>query len=135
MFKHLCFCLGMISLFLLAGCGGDSTTTSSSDTTQPTVSDAPPPPTTRPIPPDSILAKVKIGEEMNEVFATIGPPTSTETYQTGKAWIPFHFSGSDDLRQIAHYKGVGRIIFSNDSAYTSGYSVQSVEYDPDERGY
>jgi hypothetical protein len=122
------------SLYFLAGCGGGGDSQpSSSDTTQPAVADAPPP--SVPIPPDSVFAKVHVGEEQSEVFATIGAPTSIETYQTGKAWIPFHYSGSDDIRQRAHYKGIGTITFSNDSAYSGGYNVLSVDYDPNERGY
>jgi hypothetical protein len=138
MLKHVCLSLGMVSLILLAGCGGDSTTTSSSDTTQPAVADAPPPatqPTTLPIPPDSIFAKIHVGEEMNEVYATIGPPNSVDSYQTGKGYNPFNFSGSDSYRQRAHYKGVGTITFSNDSRFSSGANVESVDYDPTERGY
>jgi len=128
----------VLSFSMLSGCGGSSSQPTSSDTTQQTVSQAQPAaaaPTTRPIPPDSIFAKVKNGEEQGQVYATIGQPTSVETYQTGKAWIPFHFSGSDDVRQRAHYKGVGTITFANDSAYSGGYSVISVDYDPNEKGY
>jgi hypothetical protein len=76
-----------------------------------------------------------MGEESNEVFATIGQPTSTNHYQTGKAFIPFHYGGGDDMRMAAHYKGVGVITFGNDSAYTSGYSVVDISYDPNEPGY
>ena len=35
---------------------------------------------------------------------------------TGKAFIPFHYSGGDDMRMAAHYKGVGVITFGNDSS-------------------
>jgi hypothetical protein len=91
--------------------------------------------TARPIPPDSILAKIKVGMSQEEVFAKIGHPTSMDSYQTGKAFIPYHYSGSDDVRMGAHYKGVGLITFGNDSAYTSGYSVVDITYDPNEPGY
>jgi hypothetical protein len=76
-----------------------------------------------------------MGEEENEVFAAIGQPTSVGSYITGKAWIPYHFSGSDEVRRAAHYKGVGIIVFGNDSSYTSGYSVVDIQYDPNEPGY
>jgi hypothetical protein len=77
-----------------------------------------------------------MGEERDEVFRDIGQPTSMGApYQTGKAWIPFHYGGGDDMRMAAHYKGVGIITFGNDSAYTSGYSVVDVTYDPSDPGY
>ncbi|HEY1922915.1 MAG TPA: hypothetical protein VGG44_09225 [Tepidisphaeraceae bacterium] len=88
-----------------------------------------------PIPADSIFAKVHMGEERDEVFAAIGQPTSIGAYVTGKAFIPFHYSGSDDHRLVAHYKGVGVIYFGNDSAYTTGYSVVDMSYDPNDPGY
>jgi hypothetical protein len=87
-----------------------------------------------PIPPDSIFAKVKIGMDKNEVIATIGPPTTEGMYQTGKAWIPYHFGG-DNMRATAHYKGVGSITYSSNSAFTSGMSVMSIDYDPTDPGF
>jgi hypothetical protein len=71
---------------------------------------------------------------MSEVYATIGQPTSTHGYITGKSFIPFHY-GSDNSRQVAHYKGVGTITFSQNSAFSSGYSVISIDYDPNEPGF
>jgi hypothetical protein len=109
------------AIALLAGCHGSG---DSAATTQ-----------SVPIPPDSIFAKVTVGMSKDDVFAKIGQPTNIGAYQTGKAWIPFHFSGSDDVRLAAHYKGAGIIIFSNDSAYTSGYSVSEIDYNPNEPGY
>jgi hypothetical protein len=120
----------LATLVFFAGCGSSSSS-SSDNSTQ--VSAA----TTEPaIPPDSIFAKVKVGEERDQVFATIGQPNSLSgPYQTGKAFIPFHYGGGDDMRMAAHYKGVGVITFGNDSAYTSGYSVVDIHYDPNEPGY
>jgi hypothetical protein len=111
---------------LFAGCGSSGSSSTSTATTQPF---------STPIPPDSIFAKVHMGEERDEVFAAIGQPTSMSAYVTGKAFIPFHYSGSDDHRLVAHYKGVGVIYLGNDSAYTSGYSVVDMTYDPNEPGY
>jgi hypothetical protein len=120
----------LATLVFFAGCGSSSSS-SSSDTTQV----SPPTPDVA-IPPDSIFAKVKVGEERDQVFATIGQPNSTNSYITGKNFIPFHeFSGGDERRLAAHYKGVGVITFGNDSAYTSGYSVVDIHYDPNEPGY
>jgi len=119
----------VLALSLYTGCSHSSSDSTASDAPATTA------PAARPIPPDSIFAKVKVGDERDKVFATIGQPTSISTYQTGKAFIPFHYGGGDDVRMAAHYKGVGIITFANDSAYTSGYSVIDVTYNPDEPGY
>jgi hypothetical protein len=87
-----------------------------------------------PIPPDSPFAKVKNGMSMEQVDATIGPPTTRREYQTGKGWIPYHFGG-DNRRITGYYKGIGTITFSSDSQFSSGYSVMEVDYDPTEPGY
>jgi hypothetical protein len=121
----------MAMLTFFGGCG--SSNNSSSDNSSSTASAA----STEPaIPPDSIFAKVKVGEERDQVFATIGQPNNVNSYITGKNFIPFHeFSGGDERRLAAHYKGVGVITFGNDSSYTSGYSVVDIHYDPNEPGY
>ncbi|MGD0390335.1 MAG: hypothetical protein ABSC42_15430 [Tepidisphaeraceae bacterium] len=124
----------LTALWFIAGChSGGSDTTTQADNSSTAVA---PSAATRPIPPDCIFAKVKMGEERDAVFAAIGQPTSMSgPYQTGKAFIPFHYGGGDDLRMAAHYKGIGIITFGNDSAYTSGYSVVDITYDPSEPGY
>lgn len=120
-------------LCFLAGCHGGGA--SSSPDAQPSLAEAPAKQPSVSIPPDSIFAKVKVGMSQDEVFATIGQPTSLGHYQTGKAFIPFHFSGSDNMRSTAHYKSVGTITFSLDSAYTSRFSVISIDYNPSEPGF
>jgi len=122
-----------IALWFIAGChSSGSEATTQADNSAAVAPSA----TTRPIPPDCIFAKVKMGEEQDEVFRAIGQPTFlSPPYQTGKAFIPFHYGGGDVVRVAAHYKGVGIITFGNDSAYTSGYSVVDIEYDPNEPGY
>jgi hypothetical protein len=128
-------CLTLLMSLALLGyfIGCSSSSGSSSSTTQ--TSDATPPSaTTRPIPPDSIFAKVKMGEDKEAVYADIGQPTSTYgPYPTGKSFIPFH-SSSDTVRIGAHYKGVGIVTFGNDSSATSGFSVVDVSYDPNDPG-
>jgi hypothetical protein len=117
----------LATLSFFAGCHSSGDSSSSA---------AAPAATEPAIPPDSIFAKIKVGEEKDAVFATIGQPTSLGTpYQTGKAFIPFHYGGGDDMRMGAHYKGVGLITFGNDSAYTSSWSVVDIHYDPNEPGY
>ncbi|HEY8538678.1 MAG TPA: hypothetical protein VIL28_07405 [Steroidobacteraceae bacterium] len=78
---------------------------------------------------------VKEGMSKEEVEALIGVPTAVTSHITGKAWRPFNFKGSDTHRIIALYKGVGRIIYSNSSAYTSTYRVMEIIEDPSESGY
>jgi len=119
-----------LSVGVLAGCksGGSS---AAKEEPEPVAATKP----SIPIPADSPFAKIKISMDKDEVFAKIGPPTNMDHYQTGKAWIPFHFSGSDNYHMVARYKGQGTITFSNDSAYTSGMSVIEIEYDPSELGY
>jgi hypothetical protein len=121
--------LRIVTLVLLGcsilGCGSSS----SSSTQEPEV-----PVVSKPIPPDSPFTKIKAGMASDEVFAAIGRPTSEDTYQTGKAFIPFHYGG-DNVRMAAHYKGQGIITFSQDSSFTSSMSVMSIDYDPDEPGF
>lgn len=119
-----------LSVCVLAGCssGGSSSAAAEPEKQEPEKPKIP-------VPPDSPFAKVKIGMYKDEVVATIGQPTNWGSYITGKAWIPFHFSGSDTHRLVARYKGIGTLTFANDSAYTSGMSVISIDYDPTEPGY
>ncbi len=71
----------------------------------------------------------------NDVVAILGPPTTPPYgYQTGKAWIPFHFGG-DNWRERAHWKGQGSITFSSDSSFSTSTSVISIDYDPNDQGY
>lgn len=78
---------------------------------------------------------VKEGMSKEEVEALIGVPTAVNSHITGKAFRPFNFKGSDTHRVIALYKGVGRIIYSNSSAYTSTYRVLEIVEDSSESGY
>jgi hypothetical protein len=87
------------------------------------------------IPPESPFAKVKIGMGMDEVYATIGPPTSSPTtYITPKNHVPAYF-GPDTSRTTAHYKGVGSITFSTDNPFSSAASVRFIDYNPQDLGY
>lgn len=87
-----------------------------------------------PIPANSPLAKIKVGMASDEVFATIGQPTAQNQYQTGKAWIPFHFGG-DNFRTDARYKGLGVVVFSQNNAFTKSMTVIDIKYDPAEPGF
>lgn len=75
------------------------------------------------------------GMSMEEVYALCGVPTSSRSYQTGKAWKPFNFKGADTVRLVGLYKGQGRVIFSKSNAYTTVWRVLKVELNPNESGY
>jgi hypothetical protein len=81
------------------------------------------------------ITEVKVGMSLQEAYAISGPPQSSNSHITGKAFIPFNFKGADSQRMIGHYKGQGRVVFSNTSAYTSGQRVLEVQIDPNETGY
>ncbi|TPW17878.1 MAG: hypothetical protein FD130_488 [Halothiobacillaceae bacterium] len=78
---------------------------------------------------------VKAGMSMQEVYDLIGQPTATTSHQTGKAWIPFNFKGSDNVRTIALYKGQGRVVFSNESNFSGGWRVMEVQLNAKESGF
>ncbi len=78
---------------------------------------------------------IKEGMSMEEVISLIGEPTAQTSRMTGKAFRPFNFSGKDNVRMYALYKGVGRITLSNSSAYSSTYRVIEIIPDPNESGY
>ena len=124
-----CATLAIAGLGVLAGCHNSS---SSSDSSKPAVAESQP--AKVPIPADSPFAKIKEGMSPEEVSSLIGPPTSQGAYATGKAFIPFHYGG-DNSRRIFRYKGIGTIIFSQNSSFSSGYSVMEVDYDPNEKGF
>ena len=80
-----------------------------------------------PIPPDSPFAKIKEGMGQKQVTEILGQPKDQEVYNTGKQWIPFYV-GSDIMRTVYYYKGLGQIHFT-------GGRVMEVIYDPTEDGY
>jgi hypothetical protein len=123
-------------LCAVSGCASGGSSSGGSSSTQPAPAAAAPAAAApkRPIPAGSPFAKVKEKMGSDEVYATIGKPTSEERYITGKGFIPFNFGG-DKHRMTAHYKGIGTITFSSDGSFTSGMSVMSIDYDPDEPGF
>ncbi|MEM1437096.1 MAG: hypothetical protein AAGG11_23820 [Pseudomonadota bacterium] len=78
---------------------------------------------------------VEVGMSQSQIFARCGQPTSTTAYITGKSFIPFNFRGRDTVRTLLLYKGQGRIVVANNSAYTSNASAIEVIIDPSEVGY
>lgn len=83
---------------------------------------------------NSRFTKLKIGMSQNEVKDLIGNPTDEGVYITGKAFIPFYF-GSDKARWEMAYKGQGRLIFSNQAGFSSGYFLTWIIHNANDRGY
>lgn len=108
-----------------AGAGGSSTATT-----------AKPAATSQPAAGGAIsFEQIKVGMSMEQVASIIGQPTAMTSHITGKAFNPFNVTGRDSSRQVALYKGVGRIEYSNSSAYTSVYRVINIIANPNESGY
>ncbi|MGE5471220.1 MAG: hypothetical protein ACM3X0_10535 [Bacteroidota bacterium] len=82
----------------------------------------------------SKFVKVKIGMSQKQVTDLVGEPTDQGAYVTGKAFIPFYF-GSDRGRWEMVYKGQGRLIFSNQAGFGSGFYLTWVIHNPSEGGY
>ncbi len=116
--------LALLAAVTSCASGGAAGGSSASSTATPAI----------PIPANSPLAKIKVGMASDEVFATIGQPTAQNQYQTGKAWIPFHFGG-DNYRTDARYKGLGVVVFSQNNAFTKSMTVIDIKYDPAEPGF
>lgn len=81
------------------------------------------------------FSDIRTGMSMDEVNALLGAPTATFTHQTGKAWNPFNFKGTDVARVVSLYKGKGRITFSQESVYANVWRVMDVTHNPNESGY
>jgi len=81
-------------------------------------------------PEGSALAKVKEGMSDEEVRKILGPPDDTNSYTTGKAWIPFYY-GPDTSRTDWHYRGQGRVVFSR-NRYSGGLKVIRSMHNPQE---
>lgn len=81
------------------------------------------------------ITVVREGMSMQEAYDLAGPPTATHQHQTGKAFNPFNVVGTDVVRQVALYRGQGRIVFSNVSTYSSAWRVVEVIENKDESGY
>ena len=81
------------------------------------------------------ITSVVVGMSQAQVSSLCGPPSATTSHMTGKQWKPFNFKGGDTSRTILLYKGQGRVIVSNTSAYTAEYRVLEVILNPSESGY
>jgi hypothetical protein len=125
------YAVGSISLdkYKSGGSGASTSTSTSAPAKSAAASTAPAPSR------NVDFSKIREGMTMEEVESLIGPPTAMNSRMTGKAFRPFNFSGKDSVRSYALYKGVGRLVLSNSSAYTSTYRVIEIVNDPTETGY
>ncbi len=84
---------------------------------------------------DTLFAPVKIGMSNREVMDLIGAPTDQGMHVTGKAWIPY-FGGAGKTESWMHYKGVGRLLLSQDGGANLGrFYLIGIEHDANESGY
>ncbi len=81
-------------------------------------------------PAGSPLSKVTVGMTDIDVRKVLGEPDRSNSYQTGKAWIPFYY-GPDTARSDWMYDGQGRVVFSR-NRYSGGLKVVNVIYNPSE---
>jgi outer membrane protein assembly factor BamE (lipoprotein component of BamABCDE complex) len=79
------------------------------------------------------MARLEKGMQPGQVSEIMGAPTSEQSYQTGKAWIPFYY-GSDTHRTDWKYAGEGRVVFGH-NRWSGSMKVIRIDYDPDEDGY
>jgi len=89
-------------------------------------------PSDMPPPAGSPLSKVDPGMSDSDVREILGEPDKTNSYQTGKAWIPY-YHGPDTSRSDWVYDGRGRVVFSR-NRYSGNLKVVRVSYNPDETG-
>jgi hypothetical protein len=82
----------------------------------------------------SRFTRLRIGMSQQQVVDVAGQPTDQGAYVTGKAFIPFYF-GSDRSRWEMVYKGQGRLIFSNQAGFGSGYYLTWIIHNANEGGY
>lgn len=82
-------------------------------------------------PAGSPLAKVTVGMSEQEVRELLGAPDDSNSYMTGKAWIPYNFGAGDKSRSDWMYKGQGRVVFTRNQ-WNGRLSVINVLYNPDE---
>lgn len=82
---------------------------------------------------DSAFAKLKLGMTQGQVHEILGQPTDTQTYQTGKAWIPFYF-GPDVMRTDEFYKGIGVLTYTGAGIGGVHWTLFRAIYDAAEDG-
>ena len=86
----------------------------------------------------SVFQKLEIGMSQKQVEDIVGSKRQDAaecgSYMTGKSFIPFHFGG-DKVRQECAYKGLGRLVFTNQSDFDGRAVLIKIEFDASEDGY
>jgi hypothetical protein len=123
--KRMASVLVVAMLGILIGCAGSGGTGGGAS------EQAAPPKGVAP-PADHRLAKITLEMVPTQVQEILGAPTSQNTYQTGKAWIPYYY-GPDTARTEWKYKGEGRVVFGI-NRYSGNQRVIRIDYDPAEDG-
>lgn len=120
LFLTVLLCIGLIAC--ASGGGGSDEATPAKAAA---ASEVPPPA-------GSPLSKVTPGMGESDVREVLGDPDNQNSYQTGKAWIPY-YHGPDTSRTDWTYEGQGRVVFSR-NRYSGKLKVVRVIYNPDESG-
>ena len=81
------------------------------------------------VPASSPLAKIELGMNDEDVRRIIGNPGRSNSYMTGKRFIPFYY-GPDASRTDWVYPGVGRVVFSR-NRYSGSLKVIALTHNPD----
>lgn len=82
------------------------------------------------VPASSPLAQIELGMNDTDVRRVLGDPARSNSYMTGKNFIPFYY-GPDVSRSDWMYPGVGRVVFSR-NRYSNGLKVIRLIHNPDE---
>ena len=80
------------------------------------------------VPASSPLSRIKSGMTDIQVRKILGEPDNSNSYMTGKAWIPFYFGG-DTHRTEWIYNGTGRVVFSRNQ-WSGAVTVVDLVHDP-----
>lgn len=82
--------------------------------------------------------KLEIGMSFKQAEDILGDKATADAdcgqYMTGKSFIPFHFGG-DKVRTECAMKGLGRLVFTNQSDFEGAKVLIKIEYDATEDGY
>lgn len=80
------------------------------------------------------FTRLTIGMSPQQVTDMIGQPKDQSRNITGKALIPFFYGGGGH-KMVYYYKGMGRLIFANNAAFSTGMGLTVIEHDASEDGY
>lgn len=132
--KHFKTLAVFLVLVLGAGCASTSKTSTPAEAQPAHATELPESRIDGNFPATSPFAKIRLGMTQNQVHEILGQPADTESYQTGKAWIPFYF-GPDVMRTDEFYKGVGIITYTGAGIGGVHWTVFRALYNPAQEGF